>query len=335
MHILIREGSAARNFDVLHPLIGEHPGKVMLCSDDKHPDDLQEGHINRMVARALALGHELFDVLGCACVNPVSHYGLSLGQINCGEAMDAILVKDLRMFKPSRCWLAGELVVEDGVSLLPHRPVALPNCFEAQPIDADRLRMQACGGQIRVIEAQDGELLTAEGFESPRLVDGYAEADPQRDLLQLVVLNRYQSSAEPALAFIRNFGLRHGALASSVAHDSHNIVAVGSDRVSLAAAINAVIESRGGVAVAYDEHIECLPLPIAGIMSDQPGDQVATRYASLDRRAKVMGCKLRAPFMTLSFMALLVIPELKLSDRGLFDGRSFSFTPVCLDTLSD
>ena len=327
MHILIREGSAARNFAALHPLISLHPQQVMLCSDDKHPDDLVDGHINRLVARAVAEGHDLFDVLGCACINPLRHYALRLGQLNLGESMDGILVNDLKGFAAKACWLKGEIVAEDGRSLLPHLKVTPINRFKAKPIDGNALRIVASGEQVRVIEALDGELVTHELFEPPLVVDGIAEPDTGRDMLLLAVVNRYQP-AQPALAFIRNFGLREGAIASSVAHDSHNIVAVGADRQSLAAAINAVIETHGGISVVDSQGMERLPLPVAGIMSDREGEWVAERYAALDQRAKALGCSLRAPFMTLSFMALLVIPELKLSDRGLFDGRSFDFVSI-------
>ncbi len=327
MHILIREGSAARNFETLHPLIRERPDRVMLCSDDTPPDDLAAGHIDRLVARAVAHGHDLFDVLRCACLNPVRHYGVALGGLHEGDAMDAILVADRTTFRCLRAWLRGELVAEAGRTRLPYVPVTPVNRFAAQPVTVADLAAPHEGGAIRVIQALDGELITRELLMEPAISDGRLRPDPARDLLQLCVVNRYRPSP-PAIGFIRGFGLRRGAIASSVAHDSHNIVAVGADQADLAAAINAVIAAQGGVAVAEGGQVEVLALPIAGLMSDLEGDQTAERYAALDRRAKELGSTLRAPFMTLSFMALLVIPELKLSDRGLFDGRAFRFVSL-------
>lgn len=325
MKILIREGSAARNFNALHPLISESPGQVMLCSDDKHPDDLVEGHINQLAAHAVALGHDVFDVLQCACINPVDHYGLPLGQLRVGDAMDAIMVDDLKTFRVQKSWLAGELVAEAGNSLLPQTEVTPINRFEARPITAEQLRLPPSSGAIRVIEAADGELLTGEALLLPKRIDQRPVPDVEQDVLQLVVYNRY-GPAEPVCAFIRNFGLTRGAIASSVAHDSHNIVAVGAEQQALADAINAVVTTQGGIAVVDGERVETLPLPVAGIMSPENGDQIAVDYARLDLMAKGMGSTLCAPFMSLSFMALLVIPALKLSDKGLFDGRSFQFT---------
>ncbi len=325
MHILIREGSAARNFDTLHPLIGSHPDKVMLCSDDKHPDDLLHGHIDRLAARAVAAGHDVFDVLRCACLNPVLHYRLPVGLLRVGDPMDAVQVANLRDFQPQRTWVGGRLVAEAGRSLIEPAPIHLINRFQARKIVPADLEVPAAGERLRVIDVRDGELLTREALLAPRVEDGRIVPDPERDVLLLLVLNRYRE-APPALAFVRGFGLRWGALASSVAHDSHNLVAVGTDATSLCRAVNALIDSGGGIALADDDTVASLPLPVAGLMSDQDGDTVAARYSELTRRTGELGSPLRAPFMTLSFMALLVIPELKLSDRGLFDARAFGFT---------
>ncbi len=327
MHILIREGSAARNFDTLHALIASHPDKVMFCSDDKHPDDLARGHIDRLAARAVAAGHDPFDVLGCACVNPVRHYRLPVGLLRPGDPMDAAEVADLRDFRTLRTWVGGRLVAEGGRSLFAPVPVAPINRFQAREIQAADLDVPAGASRLRVIDVEDGQLLTREALLPPRVEGGRIVPDPGRDLLYLVVLNRYRP-APPAVAFVRGFGLRAGALASSVAHDSHNIVAVGADAASVCRAVNGLIGHGGGIAVASDGAVECLPLPVAGLMSADDGDRVAARYAELDGMARALGSPLRAPFMTLSFMALLVIPELKLSDRGLFDGRAFRFTGV-------
>ncbi len=327
MSILIREGSAARDFDALHPLIASHPERVMFCSDDKHPDDLARGHIDRLVARAVAAGHDRMDVLRCACLNPVRHYRLPVGLLRPGDPMDAVELAELDEFRPLRTWVDGHLVAAAGQSLMPRVPVTPLNRFAAAPVAPADLAVPGGPGRLRVIDVLDGELLTHEALLAARVENGRIVPDVARDVLLLATINRYWP-APPALAFARGFGLQHGALASSVAHDSHNIVAVGADAASLCRAVNALVEAGGGIAVADGDGVDCLPLPVAGLMSADDGDAVAARYAELTRRAKALGSPLRSPFMTLSFMALLVIPELKLSDRGLFDARAFRFTSL-------
>lgn len=327
MHILIREGSAARDFDTLHPLISSHTDRVMLCSDDKHPDDLAAGHIDRLAARAVAAGHAPLDVLRCACLNPVLHYGLPVGLLRVGDPMDAAEVADLKDFRPLRTWVAGHLVAEAGRSLMARVPVTPINRFQARRISPADLEVPAGPDRIRVIHALDGQLVTPEIRVEPRVAGSRIVPAPDGDVLYLLVLNRYQE-APPAVAFVRGFGLGSGAIASSVAHDSHNIVAVGADAGSLCRAVNALVDKRGGIAVDDGSRVEVLPLPVAGLMSAGDGDEVAARYAAMTAQARALGSPLRSPFMTLSFMALLVIPELKLSDQGLFDGRSFRFTQL-------
>lgn len=324
MAILIREGSAARNFETLHPLISRYPGRIMLCTDDCHPDDLARGHIDRLVARAIAHGHDLFAVLEAACLTPQRHYGLALGQLRVGDPFNAALVDNLRDFTVRATWLAGELAAENGQSCLPPVPCQPINRFAARAVRPEELCVAPSDADFsRVIAAEDGQLLTRElrlPLQGPSIAD---------DVLLIAVVNRYTPTA-PAVALVRGFGLQAGALASSVAHDSHNVIGVGCDAASLATALNAVIAVQGGLAlVDGDGQVDCLPLPIAGLMSDLAGDTVASRYAALsDGVRHRLGSPLRAPYMTLSFMALLVIPELKLSDRGLFDGRAFALTEV-------
>ncbi|HEX8506880.1 MAG TPA: adenine deaminase [Hymenobacter sp.] len=329
MKVLIREGSAARNFDALIELLPEHYANLMFCSDDKHPDTLVLGHINQLVQRAVALGNDLFNVLRVACINPVKHYNLPVGLLAEGEPADFITVTDLRDFAVQQTYLNGQLVAENGRSLLPAAPIAVVNNFHAEPVAASAFQLRAPASAqpvLRVIECFDGQLITARVDLPAAVENGLVVPNVGEDVLKLAVINRYQPAVAPALAFIRGFGLKHGALASSVGHDSHNITAVGCDDTSLARAVNLVIAAKGGLAAVGADGQEILvPLPVAGLMSDQEGQAVAEAYAAVDALAKQLGSPLGAPFMTLSFMALLVIPSLKLSDKGLFDGQQFAF----------
>lgn len=330
MLILIREGSAARNFEALIALLPEFPNQIMFCSDDKHPDTLAVGHINQLVARAIAKGYDRWEVLRAACVNPVRHYHMPVGQLRAGDPADFIQVSDLTTFTVEQTVINGEVVARGGQSLIPDLRSEHLNQFSCSQIDAGQLAVAATGGTIRVIEAMDGQLITNELHLPALTKDGLVLPDVQNDVLKLVVVNRYQD-APPAVAFIRNTGLKQGALASSVGHDSHNITAVGCDDESIARAINLIIEARGGLSAVGGHEEYILPLPVAGLMTDTDGYVVADQYTQLDQFAKqTLGSTLAAPFMTLSFMALLVIPALKLSDKGLFDGNKFQFSPLFL-----
>ncbi len=327
MTIQIREGSAAKNLEDLLPLIDEYPEHVMLCSDDRHPDDLVEGHIRQMVIRALQSGCDMYNVLRAACVNPVKHYGLDVGQLQPGDPADFIIVDNLDAWNILATFADGHKIAENNQPLLPSRTVARINVFNAVAKAPADFALSAGKGQLRVIDVIDGQLITKLSLETPKIEKGMVVPDIQRDLLKITVVNRYRDE-KPAVAFIRNFGLKSGAIASSVAHDSHNIVAVGTSDDDLCRAVNLIIRHRGGVCVVDGAVEDILPLPVAGIMTDGDGYAVARQYAGLDRRARALGSPLQAPFMTLSFMALLVIPELKLSDKGLFDGNNFEFTPL-------
>ncbi len=327
--IAIREGSAARNFDALFPLLQDHPDRVMFCSDDKHPDELLNGHIDTLVRRAVEKGADLFHVLQAACINPVTHYDLPVGLLQEGDPADFVEVNNLQQFEVLHTWIDGQLVAEQGRSRIVTEPARPANKFLATEKRVADFQVEAAGDRIHVIEAHDGQLITSSQME-PAAIDPNTRAlltVPERDLLKLTVINRYQD-APPAVAFVRGFGLRSGAMASSVAHDSHNVIAVGADDASLCRAVNLVIESRGGLAVVDGSHEQLLPLPVAGLMSTDPIEKVSASYQELDRVTKSLGSPLRAPFMTLSFMALLVIPQLKLSDLGLFDGERFELIPL-------
>jgi adenine deaminase len=327
MKILIREGSAARNYRALEELIDEFPHQLMFCTDDSHPDDLLAGHINRMVIRAVRGGHDLFNVLRIACRNPVDHYGLNVGQLRVGDPADFIQVDDLRHFGIMATYVDGKRIAEAGAHLLPdHRPEPINN-FHCSPKKPEDFRVTAGpeGGKIRVIEVTDGEITTGSLELTPVLDgDGRPVPAPERDLLKIAVVNRY-NDAPPAVGFVTGMKLQRGAIASSVAHDSHNIVAVGVSDEDICRMVNALIAERGGIAAGRHEYLEVLPLPVAGIMTTETGPKVAARYAELTGFVRrKLRCGLESPFMTLSFLALLVIPELKLSDRGLFDGKRFA-----------
>ena len=330
--ILIREGSAAKNFEALWPLLLEFPNQIMFCSDDKHPDDLIHGHINQLVVRALEKGCPLFDVLRAACLHPVEHYRIGTGLLRPGDRADFIRISDLETFQVLETWLAGECVARQGKSLLPHQAVDTPNQFLAshrQPEDFE-WQTQSSAGAIRVIGVDDGEIVTRsiEGIAPIR--EGRLCADPASDLLKIAVVNRYTHHAPVAIGMVQGFGLHGGALASSVAHDSHNIVAVGTSDAAICAAVNAVIEHRGGISAANDQgEVRTLGLPIAGLMSPADGYSLAAAYSTVDAWVKSeLGCVLHAPFMTLSFLALPVIPALKMTDLGLFDVGSFGFVDL-------
>ena len=326
MKILIREGSAAKNFEALIGLMNEHHGMMMFCSDDKHPDSLELGHINQLCARAVAKGIDVFKVLQAACINPVKHYKMNIGLLKEGDAADFIVVKDLMNFETIQTYIDGVLVAENGNSLISTITSGILNNFDCTEKPVSEFRVAYNGeAVIPVIEALDGQLITNKIFANPKTAGNEIVSDTENDVLKIAVINRY-SNAPVAKAFIKNFGLKHGAIASSVAHDSHNIVAVGVDDESLTKAVNLVIKERGGVSAVYNNREKVLGLPVAGLMSNADGYQVAAAYTAIDKMVKEeMGSALAAPFMTLSFMALLVIPHLKLSDLGLFDGDKFEF----------
>lgn len=325
--IAIREGSAARNFDALYHLIKSHPQDCMLCSDDKHPDEFLLGHINQLAARAVARGCDLMDVLTVACLNPVDHYRMDVGTLKVGDPADFIVVQDLTNFQVRETYINGEKVFADGKCLIPTTPTSTINHFVASPVTADQLVVKSKAKFARVIVAVDGQLVTHTQTVKCLTQSGNVVADFQHDVLKIVVVNRYNPSL-PKVALVSGFGLTSGALASSVAHDSHNIIAVGTNDQDIATAINRVIADRGGLAVSRDGQADGLPLPVAGLMAVDSCDVVAAKYSQLDAAVKSMGTSLRSPFMTLSFMALLVIPSLKISDKGLFDVDQFDFVPL-------
>lgn len=331
MNILIREGSAAKNYEALSSLLHTHPDKVMFCSDDKHPDDLVLHHINDLVKRSLRKGYDLFDVLRAASLNPVKHYGLPVGLLQEGEPADMIVVNDLQRFDVLQTYINGQLVAECGRTLLPHVQAKEINNFNTgkKSVADFVVSIHSASPKIRVIEAVEGQLVTNELERTGKVHNGNIVSDTDNDILKIAVVNRYENRPA-ALGFIKNFGLKAGALASTVAHDCHNIIAIGAIDEDLCNAVNMLIDSKGGIAVSGDSEAgsAVMPLPIAGLMTGEDGYTVAAQYAVINEKAKQLGTQLHAPFMTLSFMALLVIPALKLSDKGLFDGSRFAFVDV-------
>jgi adenine deaminase len=327
MKVIIREGSAAKNFETLAPLIDEYSDKMMFCSDDKHPDDLLIGHINLLVKRALAKGNDLFKVLKMACINPVEHYRLDVGTLRKNDPADFIVIDNLLDFNILQTFINGEKVAEYGESFIKTEPEAIVNNFNILPKKPSNFQLLLDKKNINVIEVLDGQLITNKIQSDIRLRNGKAYPSLKNDILKIAVVNRY-FEAPVAVAFIKNFGLKRGAIASSVAHDSHNIIVVSVDDKAMCQAVNALVKNKGGLSAVDGKNIAVLPLPVAGLMSNESCEIVAKKYTELVRMARDLGSTLTSPYMSLSFMALLVIPRLKLSDKGLFDGETFQFSSL-------
>ncbi len=324
--IQIREGSAAKNFDDLIKLAQNYSDKIMFCSDDKHPDDLLKGHLNLIFKRALENRINPIIVAKILSFNPIKHYSLNVGLLQKGDAADFIVFDNFDSFNINATYINGEKVAEEGMSLInSNKNIDCPNSFNALPIDVNDITVEAKSDYIKVIEVEDGQLYTKTLIEKITNINGFVVSNTETDVLKMVVLNRY-SPSKPSVGFIKNIGFKNGAIASSIAHDSHNIVAVGVSDEDIVKAINCIIDEKGGICVVDTKGVEVLPLPIAGLMSDKGIVEVAGLYEKINQRTLNLGTNLKSPFMTLSFMSLLVIPELKLSDKGLFDGLKFSFT---------
>lgn len=323
MKILIREGSAAKNFDALHPLISLFPQMCMFCSDDKHPDSLLEGHINILVKKAIHLGYNLFDVLSIACIHPVKHYSMPIGLLNIGDPADFIIVDSLIDFTIKSVFINGEQVVQNGIldCTIPSVTYNDMSICNTKNITEKDIILYGESSLVHVIEAIPGQIVTGRSLYKMESIDGILSSSTEDDILKIIVINRY-SDSKPAIGFIKGFGFKSGAIASTIAHDSHNIIAIGVDDTSIIEAVNALIEEKGGISL-YNNTLSVLPLDIAGLMSSQDAHTVANRYIEIEHLVKQTGCSMPAPYMALSFMALLVIPTLKLSDIGLFDGEIF------------
>ncbi|KKH48644.1 adenine deaminase [Methanosarcina sp. 1.H.A.2.2] len=341
MKVLIREGSSARNFETLYSLIDEYPEMVMLCTDDSHPDTLiYEGHIDKLIRCGQEKGLDIYNIIRAAVINPVEHYGFDVGLLREGDPADFIIVDDLKAFNVLSTFIDGECVYENGKVLFPVEKVPARNVFNRNKISIEdvKLAVPPAGEnkerenkenitKIRVIVARDGELVTGQELALPKVENGNLVSDPVRDILKMVVLSRYADDPVQ-IGFIKNIGLKRGAIASSIAHDSHNIIAVGAADQDIVEAVNRLVENRGGIVVGTAENLLDLPLEVAGLMSTLDGEEVASRYQLLNAEARRLGTSLESPFMTLAFMSLLVIPELKLGDKGLFDVTKFEFVEL-------
>jgi len=323
----IREGSAAKNFEALWSVLNEYPDDVMLCTDDCHPDDLIVKHILHLIKRAIAKGVSFFDAIRAATVNPIKHYNLDVGLLREGDNADFIIVDDLQNLNVLETYINGECVYTENKSFIKVKPIELINNFNRKELESAAIILKDQGKNIQAIVAKDGDLYTTKEVVKPKVVDGNIVSDTDSDILKIVVVNRYNNS-KPVIGFIKNFGLQKGAIAGSVAHDSHNIIAIGVDDIDILNSINSVIKNKGAIVAVHREEILELALPIAGLMTNENAESVADKYQQLNRKAKEWGSGLHAPFMTLSFMALLVIPELKIGDKYLFDGLKFSETSL-------
>ena len=327
MNILIREGSAAKNFDTLIPLMHTYPDKLMFCSDDKHPQDLIKGHINVSVKKAVNRGYNIMDILKAASLNTIQHYKLDVGLLQKGDPADFIVVDNLQSFNILQTYINGTPVARNTQALMPYSPSDTPNRFISNYIRPEDISVEPQGKKIKVIVCHDGQLITDTIVATPKIKNNNIVSDVHNDILKMVVINRY-APAKPAVGFIKNIGLTRGAIASGIAHDSHNIIAVGASDHDIVQAVNLLIKNRGGIAAYSSEKQAILPLPIAGLMSKENAYTVAETYENVNATAHQLGASLTAPFMTLSFMSLLVIPQLKLSDKGLFAVNTFNFTSL-------
>ena len=324
MKILIREGSAAKNFDALHPLISSHPGMVMFCTDDCHPDDLERGHINALLRRAVADGHSIYDALMAASINPAKHYGIDMGLLREGDWADFVVIDSPQQCRPIATYVNGKDVLAEAsqcpTTLLPHSYV-FPNPDEIARIS---LSVVAKTARCKAIGVLIDQLVT-----EPWLFDvvpgQVVEANPAADILKIVVVSRYNPSRY-SVGFIHGIGLKRGAIADSTAHDSHHIVAIGADDASIMHAMTYIAEQGGGLCVAVDGQVRGLPLPVFGLMANAPVESVGSAYSQINALAIETGCTIKAPFMTMAFMALSVIPKLKIIPAGLFDGEKFDLT---------
>ncbi|MCF8357528.1 MAG: adenine deaminase [Prolixibacteraceae bacterium] len=327
MKIILRNSSASRDFLHLISLIETHPNKTMMCTDDCHPDDLEKGYINEMVKTAIEKGYNVFDVISIASKNAKDHYGTETGLLQLYDPADFIVIDNFKNFNIKKVFVNGiEQLNEDPIKKQNPKNEIINN-FHQNKIFLNDVRFPSKNKKINAIRIIEDSIITKkEKYQIKENVE-YFESETEDDILKIVIVNRYKK-AKPTVGFVNGFNLKKGAIGSSVAHDSHNIVVIGVSDKEICKAISSIQESKGGLVAVNGNETHLLPLPIGGIMSDKSCEEVSRQYKSLNNIAKEMGCKIHAPFMTLSFMSLLVIPEIKIGDMGLFDVNKFSFINV-------
>ncbi len=313
MNIILRSGSAANNFEELLPIIKNNPNKCMFCSDDKHPDDLIKGHINLMVKKAIHKGYNIFDILKIACINPIKHYSLDIGTLNINDSADFIIIDNLRDFNIQQTIIKGNIVYKNNKVLIKRKKTIPINNFNIKKKNIKDFYFNTKNKRINIIIAYDKQL-----FTNMEIIKNRRLPDKENDILKIAVINRYKNS-KPSIGFIKGFGLQDGAIASSISHDSHNIIVIGTNDYDICKAVNLIIRNKGGLSVYSKKKnfSQVLKLPIAGIMSNNNYKYIAKKYTQVDLLSKKLGSKLSSPFMTMSFMALTVIPEIKISDKGI------------------
>jgi len=335
MHIMIREGSAAKNLSTLFPLVNEHNSRnCFFVTDDLDPEDiLEKGHINSLVRTAIDKGLDPIRAIQMATINPAAYFRLKgLGRVAPGSPADLLILDDLKQVSITRVYQSGRLVAEAGKLVVPsvsRRESHLPDSMNVAWDRVKDFSIKAEGTTVNIIQVVPGQIITKRVVEPAPIMDGLVVADPARDILKIAVIERHHGTGAFALALIRGFGLKRGAIACTVAHDSHNIIVVGANDSDMLAAARETTRMGGGLtAVADGRSLAAVPLPIAGLMSDKPVQEVRDALERAVHAAHELGCQLENPFATLSFMALTPIPELKLTDQGLFDSLNFKFVSL-------
>ena len=323
MMIQIREGSAAKDFEALYSLIESHPDCVMLCTDDTHPDDLFEnGHIDNLIRKGLEKGCSLMNLLRASSYNAIKHYGLDLGLLQLRDSADFIIIDNPESFKVQSSYMKGNCIYKDGEVLFESHNEILLNNFYRKEIKLEDIQVEAKDCDVHVMTVSDGNLVTGWGSGRPKVEEGKLVSDTNKDLLKMVVMSRYNNE-KPVVGFAQGFGFKKGAISASIAHDSHNIIAVGTKDSDILNALNTLIELKGGMVASEGNETRSVKLDVAGLMSNKRGEDLLVEYTYLSDFTKTFGSSFHSPFMTLAFMSLLVIPKLKLSDKGLFDVEQF------------
>lgn len=350
MKIMIREGSSAKNLEDLISLGGE-----FLVSDDIHPGDLSQGHMDHIIKKAIICGLDPIEAVKMVTINPSNHYSLNMGAISPGREANLIMVDDLENFNVKKVYIGGELVAKNKTALFNPTHISSGNTIFLEKTKPSDFTIPLSGNEVmvRTIDVLDEQLITSESEAIMQITNKEIVADVEQDILKIAVIERYGKSISKistknkqfsqlsknevilgnnnkkmALAFVRGFGIKEGAFASSVAHDSHNVIVVGTDSNYMARAVNILIENNGGLVAVSKNSQKSLKLPIAGLMASESAEIISSKLEDLHSMAGEMGCSLKSPFMTMSFLALLVIPNLKISDKGLFDVSKFEFVNV-------